>query len=96
MKLRDPATSRERIWLGIGVVLMVLGAVLAIVAYAMSYGTTNLNEQNDANTLAIGGAISAIIGAVLFLRYSLASFLRFWLARLIYEQKAQTDRLLEK
>ena len=96
MKLRDPATGRERVWLGLGIALMVLGAALAIVAYAMSYGTTNFNEQNDANTLAIGGAISTIIGAAVFLRYSFASFLRFWLARLIYEQKAQTDRLLEK
>jgi hypothetical protein len=96
MKLRDPATGRERVWLGLGIALMVLGAVLAIVAYAKSYNTTNFNEQNDANTLAIGGAISTIIGAAIFLRYSFAAFLRFWLARLIYEQKAQTDRLLEK
>jgi hypothetical protein len=29
-----------------------------------------------------------------FLRYSLAMFLRFWLARLIYEQQAQTDRIV--
>jgi hypothetical protein len=32
--------------------------------------------------------------AAVFLRYSLAQFLRFWLARLIYEQQAQTDRVL--
>jgi hypothetical protein len=31
----------------------------------------------------------------LFLRYSIAGFLRFWLARLSYEQQAQTDRLIE-
>jgi hypothetical protein len=36
----------------------------------------------------------AVVGGALFLRYSLAGFLRFWLARLTYEQKAQTDRVV--
>ena len=30
------------------------------------------------------------------LRGSIAAFLRFWLARLVYEQKAQTDRVIDK
>ena len=29
----------------------------------------------------------------MFLRYSLGQFLRFWLARLSYEQQAAADRL---
>jgi len=95
MRLRDPATSRERIWLWLGIVLLAAGIVIAIIAFAMSRSTSNPLSQNDANTLAIGGATVAIVGAALFLRFSIASFLRFWLARLIYEQKAQTDRLLE-
>ena len=95
MKLRNPATSRDRIWLGLGIALLVVGAVLAVIAYPMSHSTTNPLQQNDAITLALGGVASAVIGAALFLRYSVASFLRFWLARLIYEQKAQTDRLLD-
>jgi uncharacterized membrane protein YidH (DUF202 family) len=94
MKLRDPATSRDRLWLGAGVVLMVVGIVLAAIAYPMSHGTTNPLEQSDAITLALAGIAAAVVGAALFLRFSIAMFLRFWLARLIYEQKAQTDRLL--
>jgi hypothetical protein len=95
MKLRDPATSRERLWLGLGIALMVLGLVLGGIAYPMSHSTTNPLSQSDAITLGLGGIASAIVGAALFLRYSIASFLRFWLARVIYEQKAQTDRLLD-
>jgi len=95
MKLRNPATSRDRIWLGIGIALLIAGVVLAVIAYPMSHSTTNPLQQNDAITLALAGIVSAVVGAALFLRYSIASFLRFWLARLIYEQKAQTDRLLE-
>ncbi len=96
MKLRDPATSRDRLWLGLGIALMVVGAVLALTSYLVSHQTTNPLVQNDAVTLGLAGITTAVIGGALFLRFSLASFLRFWLARLIYEQKAQTDRLLQK
>ena len=62
----------------------------------MSHGTSNPLSQNDALVLAIGGLTAAVVGAALFLRYSLASFLRFWLARFVYEQQAQTDRIVER
>ena len=39
--------------------------------------------------LALVGVTVSILGAALFLRYSLARFLRFWLLRLIYEQQDQ-------
>ena len=96
MKLRDPATSRERLWLGLGIALLVVGAGLALAAFLISHNTSDPLVQNDALTLGLAGITSAVIGGALFLRFSVASFLRFWLARLIYEQKAQTDRLLEK
>ena len=83
MKLRDPATSRERLWLGLA-------------SFLISHNSSDPLVQNDAVTLGLGGIVAALIGGALFLRFSIASFLRFWLARLIYEQKAQTDRLLEK
>jgi len=95
MKLRDPATSRDRIWLMVGIALMAVGIVLAAISYPMSHGTTNPLSQTDAVTLGLTGIAAAVVGGAIFLRYSLASFLRFWLARLIYEQKAQTDRILE-
>src|SRR5690242_7835547 len=88
MKLRDPATSKERIWLGLGIALMVIGAGLAIASYLISHQSTDPLVQNDAVTLGLAGITAAVIGAALFLRYSSASFFRFWLARLIYEQKA--------
>ena len=94
MKLRDPATSRDRMWLAAGIALMVVGIALAAIAYPLSHGTNDQLQQNDAITLALGGVAAAVVGGALFLRFSIAMFLRFWLARVIYEQKAQTDRLL--
>jgi hypothetical protein len=94
MRLRDPATGRDRQLLRLGVVLLVVGVVLAVVAYFMSHGTTNPLSQRDAIILALAGVAVSVVGGTLFLRYSLATFLRFWLARLIYEQQAQTDRIV--
>jgi hypothetical protein len=96
MKVRDPATGRDRVWLRVGIALMVVGIALAIASYFMSHGTSNPLSQNDAIVLAIGGLTAAVIGGALFLRYSLAGFLRFWLARFIYEQQVQTDRIAER
>ena len=96
MRLRDPATGRDRQLLRLGVVLLVVGVVLTVVAYFVSHGTTNALLQRDAIILALAGVTVSIAGGALFLRYSLATFLRFWLARLIYEQQTQTDRIVDQ
>jgi uncharacterized membrane-anchored protein len=88
MKVRDPATSRDRIWLRIGAGLLVVGLLVTIAAYFMSHNTTNALTQRDAITIGLIGIAATVVGAALFLR--------FWLARLSYEQQAQTDRVVEE
>jgi hypothetical protein len=94
MRLRDPATARDRQLLRLGVALLAGGVVVTVIAYFMSHGTTNPLTQRDAIIVALAGLAVTIAGGALFLRYSLAAFLRFWLARLIYEQQSQTDRIV--
>jgi hypothetical protein len=36
-----------------------------------------------------------VAGAALFVRYSMTRYMRFWLLRVIYEERAQTDRTVE-
>jgi hypothetical protein len=96
MRLRDPATARDRQLLILGVALLVGGVAATVIAYFMSHGTTNPLTQRDAIIVALAGVAVTIAGGALFLRYSLATFLRFWLARLIYEQQSQTDRIVSQ
>ena len=35
----------------------------------------------------------AVVGGALFVKGAVAGFLRFWMARLCYEQQAQADRM---
>jgi hypothetical protein len=95
MKLRDPATARDRLLLRGGVALMVVGVGIAIVAYFASHNTTNPLLQNDMVITSVIGLALTVVGAALFLRFSTAQFLRFWLARLSYEQNHQTDRVVD-
>jgi hypothetical protein len=75
---------------------MIIGVIVAIVGYAQSHTTTNALGQRDDIIIALIGVAVTVVGSALFLRGSIAGFLRFWLARLIYEQKAQTDRVVDK
>jgi len=95
MRLRDPATRRDRALLVVGAVMMVAGIGVAIYGYALSHSTSDQRQQLDALIVALIGLAVSITGAALFVRYSFAQFLRFWLARLTYEQHAQTDRVVE-
>jgi hypothetical protein len=96
LKIPDPAAGRPRLWLRLGVVLMVLGPVLAVSAYLLSHRTTDALVQRDAITVALGGVTVSIVGSALFLRYSLTGFLRFWLARQSYDLHLLADRVFEK
>ena len=97
MGLRDPATGRERALVRLGALLLVAGPVITLIAYIQdtsSSGSGVALQQGDDQIVALIGVAVAILGLGLFLRYSIANFLRFWLARLSYEQQAQTDRLI--
>ena len=94
MGVKDPAVARDRLLLRLSVALLAAGPVLGIIAYFMSHGTENPLQQRDAIVLALIGVSLSVGGGALFVRYALASFMRFWLARLCWEEQAQTDRVV--
>ena len=95
MRLPGTASSRDRTLLRVGVAMMVVGVVIGVVAYFIGHGTTNALQQRDAMVIAVLGLTLAVVGGALFVRYSMAQFLRFWMARLAWEQTAAADRMVE-
>jgi hypothetical protein len=91
LRVEDPATARERRLLALGVALMVIGVVVAFVAYLLAGGESSDLEQREQIILSLVGVSLTVVGGAVFLRYSLARFLRFWLLRLIFELR-QSDR----
>jgi hypothetical protein len=79
-----------------GLVLPLVGLALIGVAWFQASGTAFVSEQIP---YLISGALTGlgvvVIGVGLYVRFSLASLLRFWLARLNAEHQAQTDRVVD-
>ncbi len=94
MRVKDRAVGRETILLVVGVVAMVAGIAATVAGYFLSHNTQSALDQSDDRIIALIGVAVTVAGAAVFLRYSLAAFLRFWLARLIYEDRTQADRIV--
>jgi hypothetical protein len=96
LKVRSTTPDTEARLLVVGMVLMPLGLVLVLVGWFGASGTTDFSSQVP--YLLSGGVLGLgliVVGAALFLRYSLARYLRFWLLRLVYEERAASDRNVE-
>ncbi len=87
VRIRTGKAEAEQRWTILGLVGLIGGIVLTIAAYVGSGGQSDTRDVISSVILALVGVSVTIAGAALFLRYSLARFLRFWLLRLIYEQQ---------
>src|SRR4051812_14345095 len=91
MRLKTGRANAERLLEVCGAVLMVGGIVLALGAYIASLNVSatpgsnvDVLDSTSYTPLAISGLAISVTGGFLFLRYSLARFLRFWLLRQVY------------
>ena len=95
MRVRDPSSGLDRLLARLGAAALAGGAACGVVAWFVSHGTRNPLQQRDAIVLGLLGITLAVIGAALWVKATLASFLRLWLARLCYEEQARADRLTD-
>src|SRR5947208_3329587 len=85
LKLKTGNTNRENVLLAVGVLLMVAGVVVGLLTYEVSLHQSNALDVQSSIVLAIAMLAVAVVGAAMFLRYSLGKFLRLWLLRQLYE-----------
>ena len=97
MKLRGSSSEGEQRLLVLGIALAVIGVALAVLG-AIQVGASGGSPADQRAFMAQGsfmGLALIIAGAALFIRYSLARYMRFWLIRLTYESRANTDRIVD-
>lgn len=86
--------ARDGLWQTLGAVTMGAGVVLAFVAYLLSLSKDDTRDIQSLEILAVAMLALAVAGAAVFLRYSIARFLRFWLLRQLYEGQAHIDQVV--
>jgi hypothetical protein len=94
LKVTGGKANPERTGQLLGAILMVVGLVLGFYAYfGLSHPANGPLQQGDATVIGLLGVGFCVVGTGLFVVYSLTRYFRYWLVRLIYEQREQTDRL---
>ncbi len=88
----NPERTAERAGIG----LVVGGFVIAFISWWSAYNAGNFADLDRAAIFAAIGIGIALVGAIVWIRYSLTRYLRYWLIRLVYEQREQTDRLVDQ
>jgi len=96
LKVTGGKANPERTWVIIGALLMIAGVVVTLLSYLSTHSSTIQAEWADYNVLSNFGLALTVVGAALFLVMSLQRYLRYWLIRLIYEQREQADRIVDR
>ena len=95
LRVPEPSADMERALIRLGMALPIVGLILIGVAWYGASGTGYVADQIP--YLISGGLVGlglVLIGGGLFLRYSITHLIRYGVARMVYEQQAQADRLV--
>src|SRR5689334_10947996 len=93
LKVTGGMANPERLAGKWGIGLTIFGFVVAIVSWWSAFNSADLGTNIRSQIFAAIGIGISLIGIVLWIRNSLTRYFRFWLIRLVYEQREQTDRL---
>lgn len=94
LKISGGGANPERSGMIIGIVLFAAAVIIEIVAFSNSSSASDARDQNDMIILALLGVVVALGAVAVFVRYALTRWFRYWLIRLIYEDRQQTDRIV--
>lgn len=95
LKLTGGRANPERTMVRLALGLFVVAVAIEIVAFSLSSGASDARDQNDYIILSMLGVVVALGAVALFVRASLTRYFRYWLIRLVYEDRANTDRLVD-
>ena len=95
LKVSCGAVNPERLAGKWGIGLTIFGFVVAFVSWWSAFNAGDYASIYRSEIMAAIGIGLSIVGIVIWIRNSLTRYLRFWVIRLVYEQREQTDRLIE-
>jgi hypothetical protein len=96
LKVKGGGANPERNGANWGIGLAIFGGIIVVICWLSAKGAaaSNTNARLESEIAAVLGLLVALVGLTLWVRHSLTSYLRYWLIRLIYEDREQTERLI--
>ena len=93
LKLKGGGANPERTGANWGIGLAIVGVIVVVISFLSAKGASTATQLTS-EIAAVIGLLVGLIGIALWLRNSLTRYLRYWLIRLIYEEREQTERLI--
>ena len=95
LKVTGGGANPERLGAQWGIGITVVGFVVGIIAWFSAKDSSDVNTILRSQIVAVIGVGVAIVGIVIWARNSLTRYLRYWIIRLVYEQREQTELLVK-
>ena len=95
LKVTGGGANPERLGSRWGIGLTILGFVIAIISWWNALDNADAVSALRSQIFGLIGIGVAVVGVVIWLRNSLTRYLRYWIIRLVYEQREQTERLIQ-
>jgi hypothetical protein len=95
LKVTGGGANPERLAERWGIGLVIFGFVIAFFSWFSAYEADNFADIHRSAIAALIGVGVSVVGIVLWIRNSLTRYLRYWIIRLVYEQREQTERLAD-
>ena len=93
LRVKGGGANSERSGANLGIGLAIVGVIIIVISWLSSKGASTATQLSS-EIAAVIGLLLGIVGVALWVRNSLTSYLRYWLIRLIYEDREQTERLI--
>lgn len=96
LKLSGGKVSLERVSGKLSALGIIIGLAMNLLAWTSTRSSTSSLEIADYQALGKLGIAITIASTGIYILTSLRRYLRYWLLRLIFEQRAQTDRVVDR
>jgi hypothetical protein len=95
LKVTGGGANPERLGSRWGIGLTIVGFVVAVIAWFSAKDSSDVNTILRSQIFAFIGVGIAVVGIVIWVRNSLTRYMRYWIIRLVYEQREQTEQLIQ-
>ena len=95
LKVTGGGANPERLGSRWGIGLTIVGFVVAVISWFSAKDSSDVNTILRSQIFAFIGVGIAVVGIAIWIRNSLTRYLRYWIIRLVYEQREQTEQLIQ-